>query len=96
MKKTIYKYPLEVKGEQRVFLPIGSEILTIQAQFGEPYLPYLWALVDPNTKVKECKVIEIFDTGRPIIYDMGISRKYISTFQMKGGNLVFHAFEIID
>ena len=93
MKKTIYKYPLEVKGEQRVFLPIGSEILTIQAQFGEPYL---WALVDPNTKVKECKVIEIFDTGRPIIYDMGISRKYISTFQMKGGNLVFHAFEIID
>ena len=90
MNKTIYKYPLAVTDFQEVLLPIGAEILTVQAQ-GEN--AFMWALVNPNEQQKEARNIEIFGTGHPIVYDMGISRKYISTFQMHGGQLVFHAFE---
>lgn len=90
MNKTIYKYPLLVTDYQEVLMPIASEILTIQIQDENACL---WALVDPKETIVEYRSIEIFGTGHPIHYDMGVSRKYISTFQLQGGNLVFHAFE---
>lgn len=89
MNKTIYKYPLQVTDLQEVLLPIGAEILTIQVQ---NEIPCLWALVDPD-QIKEIVNIEIFGTGHPISYDIGVSRKYISTFQLNDGQLVFHTFE---
>lgn len=92
MNKVIYKYTLDVSDFQELELPIGSEILTIQVQDGKAYL---WALVNQDEIQKECRCIEIFGTGHQIGYDMGISRKYISTFQLYGGSLVFHAFEYI-
>lgn len=90
MKKKIYKYDLDVTDIQVISLPLGSEILTVQTQFD---IPRLWALVDPNELDTEERTIEIFGTGQDVHYDMGIDRKYISTFQMHAGNLVFHAFE---
>ncbi len=90
MHKIIYKYPLEVTDVQNISLPVGAEILTIQTQ---NEIPCLWALVDPNGIEKESKTIEIFGTGHPVGYDMGVSRKYISTFQLRDGQLIFHAFE---
>lgn len=92
MNKTIYKYPLLVTDFQEVLMPIGAEILTIQTQDENACL---WALVDPNELVVEYRNIEIYGTGHPIYCDMGISRKYISTFQLQGGKLVFHSFERI-
>ena len=90
MKKTIYKYPLLVIDYQELSMPIGAEILTIQMQDCNIYL---WALVDINEPNKEMRSIELFGTGHPINCDMGISRNYISTFQLGDGKLVFHAFE---
>jgi len=89
MKKSIFKYTLETTDKQIVKLPIGSEILTIQTQFEEPQL---WALVN-STEEREDRIIEIFGTGHPIHCDMGVERKYISTYHLSGGNYVFHAFE---
>jgi len=89
MNKTIYKYPLILIDSQAVSLPIGSEILTIQTQ---EEMIYMWVLINPNENQNEIKHIEFFGTGYPISYDMGVSRKYISTFQMYD-ELVFHAFE---
>jgi len=89
MNKTIWKFPLKVTDGQNITMPIGAEILTIQTQNEEPYL---WALVDPKAET-ESRHIEIFGTGHPVGYDMGVSRKYISTFQIRNGQLVFHAFE---
>ena len=88
-EKTIWKYPLKVTDGQNISFPKGAEFLDIQVQNGEVYL---WALVDPEADT-ETRFIEIFGTGHPVVYDMGVSREYISTFQMKGGQLVFHAFE---
>ena len=89
MNKTIWKYPLEIEDNQSVELPIDAEILTVQTVKDKPYL---WALVNPDGKT-ETRFIEIFGTGHPVGYDMGISRKYISTFQLAEGRLIFHVFE---
>jgi hypothetical protein len=90
MNKAIYKYPIQVTDTQSIHLPLGSEILTIQTENNEPHL---WALVDPSEKDTEGVIIEIFGTGHPIGYDMGVSREYISTFQLHKGIVVFHAFK---
>ena len=73
-------------------MPKGAEILTVQSQHD---VPQLWALVDPTQPTEE-RCIEIFGTGHPIRYDMGVERKYIGTFQVDGGQYVFHAFERIN
>lgn len=90
MKKQIYKYKLKTAVNQTLNLPIGAEILCVQMQ-GENMC--LWALVDPNADIEE-RIIEIYGTGHPINYDMGISRKYISTVQVNQ-YLVFHIFEYL-
>ena len=88
MDKSIYKYQLRVTSEQNLILPKGSEILTVQNQFEQAEL---WALVDTETSEKEIRHIEIIGTGHPI--DGNIQRRYISTFQIDGGNFILHAFE---
>lgn len=90
MHKSIYKYQLEVTDTKKIELPVGAEILTVQTQ---NETPCLWALVDPNGIEKETRIIEVIGNGYPVDYDMGVSRKYISTFQLGGGQLVFHVFE---
>ena len=89
MKKTIWKFELEIADKQTIEMPVNAEILTVQTQ---NEIPCLWALVDPDDP-KEDRVIKIFGTGHPIVYDAGVDRKYIGTYQLRGGSLVFHVFE---
>lgn len=86
--KTIWKYKLETTDEQQILMPVAAEILTVQIQDGEPHL---WVMVDDSTIEKEKRYIEIFGTGNPIISNG--PRKYIGTYQLRGGALVFHVFE---
>ena len=88
MKKTIWKFELIIGDSQEVKMPKGSEILSVQMQNG---IPCLWALVIPDEKRTEIKKIETFGTGHPMMYDLGIVRLFIGTYQVKG--LVFHVFE---
>lgn len=92
MPDTIYKYPLEVTDVQTIRLPRHSEILTVQLQHGEPCL---WAIVRPELPLED-RIIEIYGTGHPMREVTGprLKRVHINTFQMHGGALVFHAFEI--
>jgi len=86
--KRIYKYPLELTDTQFVELPLGAEILTVQMQ-GDRLC--LWAMVNTLPEaIKKNRRIEIIGTGNPV--PTGVL-KYISTFQMMGGGLIFHAFE---
>ncbi len=84
--KTIWKFPLEIIGEQHLNLPEGAEILTAQMQGGTLCL---WALVSPGSP-KQQRTIEIFGTGHPM---SDAERRYIGTAQMAGGSLVWHIFE---
>lgn len=88
MKKQIWKFIVTPDGAP-IKMPKGAEILTVQSQ-GEQAC--VWALVDPNNEMEE-RYFEVYGTGHNIHYDMGINRKYINTFQLKGGSLVFHLFE---
>ena len=89
MNKTIWKFQLETIDNQTLKMPVGAEILTVQTQFEKPCL---WALVDPNAE-KEDRFIEIFVTGHAVSYDVSVEMKYIGTYQLHGGSLVFHVFE---
>lgn len=89
MNKVIWKFQLEVQDKQFISLPEGAEILSVQTQ---DYIPCIWVLVNPNNPTEE-RCFEIFGTGHNIYCDMGIDRKFIGTFQMQSGKLVFHLFE---
>jgi hypothetical protein len=92
MKKVIWKFTLETTDNQVIEMPIGAEILTVQMQGSTPCL---WALVNPDV-VKEQRRIEIYGTGHEMRYDMRVNQKYIGTYQLAGGGLVFHVFEILN
>ena len=84
MKKTIWKFAFEINDEIVIEMPKGAKILTVQVQNG---LAFIWALVDPDAE-KEKRYFDLYGTGHPI--DMSIDRWYVGTFQIAGGDLVFH------
>ena len=85
--KTVFKYPLSAADEQIIEMPIGSVPLSVQMQNGKACL---WALVNTAAEMGKLNII-ICGTGHNI--DERKIHKHISTFQMAGGSLVFHAFE---
>lgn len=84
--KTIYKYPLEIREGQCVDMPEGAIILSVQLQNDKPQL---WVLVD-TLRPLESRYIKIYGTGNPCD---GSPNKFIGTFQMNDGRLVWHVFE---
>lgn len=84
--RKVYKYPLRVTDEQEIEIPYNAECLSVQMQDGQVCL---WALVNPDAVMSKLRIL-IAGTGHPI--DENEIFKYISTFQMHGGKLVFHAF----
>lgn len=86
--RTIYKYPLTEGQIQVLSLPEDYEILSVQ---GQDNVPCLWALVNPHLPKVNVQ-IGIYGTGHNVYAE---ALRHISTFQLFGGSLVFHAFEII-
>ena len=87
--KTIFKYPVPMEDEFEIMLPRGTEILSVQVQRGKPYF---WALVDQDEKKSAYRKFRLAGTGHPI--DWNNDYRFIGTFQLDGGNLIFHLFEI--
>lgn len=91
-RTTIWKYSLETVltvGHGTIALPAGARLIAVQAQRN---VPQLWAMVDPDAP-REARHFAIVGTGHAFnsIVDNG---NYLGTFQMHGGALVFHAFEV--
>lgn len=91
MSTVIWKFPLLTTDWQEIQMPKGADILTVQVQFGEPFL---WARVDPSLPLYPC-TFEVFGTGHEIDEDMCVERHYVGTYQLNGGSLIFHVFERI-
>ncbi len=90
---TIWKFPLVAGQVKKIEMPLGSEILTVQAQLNEPVI---WAIVNPE-QVKEVRYFELFGTGSLMPeLEANKERKYINTYQVDDGNYVFHLFELKD
>jgi hypothetical protein len=88
--KVVWKYPLELKDEQIIEMPANARMLCVQMQ-GET--PSLWVLVDPY-KAHESRKILIAGTGHEREALAGFLT-YIGSFQMMGGQLVYHVFESV-
>ncbi len=89
--KTIYKYPITFTDDSAVeiLMPAGSEILCLQTQVD---MPCMWAMVETrNPQVS--RYFRVFGTGHPLPPMIARSR-YIGTFQIDKGLLVFHVFEV--
>ena len=88
--KTIWKFELETINEQKITIPTGAELLSVQTQYGAPCL---WALVDTES-INESRYFEILGTGH-MMDNIKYNRKYIGTYQLHQGSFVGHLFEII-
>lgn len=86
--KTIWKFPLEIEPEQEVSLPPDAVVLAVKMQ-GEALC--MWALVDPNTTERRKRWFAVRGTGHLIHGELG---EYLGTVQQRGGELVWHVFEI--
>lgn len=97
---TIHKYRISLETRQRIAMPKGAVILTVDLQHEQMCL---WANVPmPGEGFRdlppepaadsgyELRTIEIFSTGH--LMD-GAERKYIGTVLAGGGDLVWHVFE---
>lgn len=85
--KTVWKYPI-TPNVSDVQMPKGAKVLTVQMQNGQPCM---WVLVDPDEK-KETRTFMLIGTGHKV--SPGVDLKYIGTFQLEEGRLVFHLFEV--
>ena len=82
---TIYKYTIETVPQQNITMPKKARILDIQVQKDQACI---WALVDPTQETEEVLITTI-GTGHDIQTNPG---KYVGTYQIDNGNLVFHVF----
>lgn len=85
--KTIYKYPVGID-RFVIELPASAEFLSVQIQRDEPQM---WFVVSPNETMTQSRIFVTRGTGHLIDGDPG---KYLGTFQLDEGLLVFHLFEI--
>lgn len=83
----IWKWTLEVTDRQKIPMPVKAIPLSVQPQHGGLQM---WALCD-ETAEKVDRTIAIYGTGNPIPDEPG---NFIGTFQMSGGALVFHVFDL--
>jgi len=89
---TIWKYPVPAEDYFKLSLPIGAMPLAVQAQRGQPQM---WVLLEENETVFVNRVFRVAGTGHPIAEGLH-HLQYIDTFQLHGGNLIFHVFEVPD
>lgn len=83
----IWKSKLQISDRQIIEVPSGATMLTSQIQKDELVLWY--QCIESSAKVT--RTIAIYGTGNPMPSNPG---KYISTFQIQNGDLVFHVYEL--
>lgn len=83
---TIWKYQLRDAQIATLNMPKGAQVLSVQVQHGKPMV---WALVDPKADM-ERRISHVVGTG----WDFEpAGMTYVGTFQVSGGEFVFHLFE---
>ena len=92
--KTIHKYHIPVEDTVDIWMPVGAKVLTVQSQNDRGFI---WALVDvikPEAVQGDTNLrrFHTLGTGHPV-GDRKLG-EYIGTYQLHGGSLVFHVFEV--
>jgi hypothetical protein len=89
--KAVWKYPLESQSFNVLTMPRGAKVLSCALQHGKLCL---WALVEPSAP-HEVREFGIFATGEPIHDAEARQLKFVATFQVDGGDFIFHVFEYV-
>jgi len=84
--KTIWKATLLPADSQKIEMPKNAKVLTVQPQKDNACM---WFLCDPNAPT-ETREFAVYGTNH--IIDERF-KKYVGTFQLYEGGLVFHVFE---
>lgn len=85
--REIWKFVLEIDNIVTISMPKDAKVLCVQTQ---REVPCIWAVVDPSAEVEQRKFY-VRGTGHPL--GKALPSKYIGTFQIENGYLVFHVFE---
>lgn len=87
----IWKYECGTppNGEFVIEMPQGADILTLQMQGNGPCI---WVEVDPGAEKTE-RFFKTYGTGHEMKEE---AQKYVGTYQIRGGMLVFHVFEMLE
>jgi len=88
-QETIWKFPVSLVGHQTIEVPCDAVPLCVQVQHE---VVCIWYRVSPDAPA-QFRSIYIHETGHDLSPN---ARKYIGTFQIRGGRLVFHVFEGMD
>lgn len=87
--RTIYKYPIPIQDNFELELPARSEVLCVQVQREQPCI---WALVNLEHPPIKRKFL-LRGTGHDAATLELNATSYVGSFQLRGGNLVFHLFD---
>lgn len=82
--KAIWKFPVQ-PGRFTLELPIEARFRALQVQHGQPMM---WLEVDPHG-LREAITFRVIPTG--VEFDEA-GLRYLGTFQVHEGNLVFHVY----
>jgi len=83
---TIWKFPIIITDAVAVKMPAGAQVLSVQVQ---KEVVCLWAIVNPDNPMEDRR-FRIYGTGNPCFSP---ANRFVGTFQIYGGELVFHLFE---
>lgn len=87
---SVWKYTVPVTDVFTLNIPVGSTVLSVAVQGRDVNL---WAEVD-TSKPTVARRFRVAGTGHAIPADE--SRRFIGTFLLQDGLLVFHLFEILE
>ncbi len=88
MKKSIWKFAIEVEDLQAITIPKSAIILSVQVQNGQICI---WAIVNPSAPTVE-RVIRMAGTGHDLT-NRPVLGEFIGTVQINGEQFIFHVFD---
>ena len=92
--ETIWKYPLPFPQDMaEIMMPYDAQVLCVQLQSGSPCL---WVRVNAEQQAVCMKRFRIMGTGHPLRLEpfARFRHDYVGTFQLAGGDFIFHVFEL--
>lgn len=109
MQKVIYKYSISSRdipelltnprnAPFKIQMVKGAEIIAVatQAEFNEQGIPQetgkIWCLCDPEQEENAERQFVLMETGK--VFDKTDNMRHIGTYQLYGGQIVLHLFEI--
>lgn len=84
--RTIWKFDVLVADQFELDMPADAHVISVQVQHGSVRM---WAVVNPTAALTKRK-FHVLGTGHAF---KGQPGNFIGTFQLQGGDLVFHLFE---